>query len=357
MAIDFESLTAKIRAFADDNDRTCAWPESALAAAAEFGVWRWCIATEYGGLGVDSETLLRGYEALGRGHLAIALIVTQRDGAAQLIQACDNGELRSRVLPQYAAGTRFVSVGISQLTTSKAANNKPHMTAAANGDDYAITGKMPWVTAAARCDDIVTGAVLADGRQLLACVPTDIDGLTVNEPMSLMALESSLTTSVACDNAAVTADQLLRPVQQEVLRQRAPTKSLTVASVGIGFAGGLFDAIADFGRGAADVDEHVAQLRERYDELHSRLFDYAARLGDEDFDVPKAEIRAEINDLINRTAIACLTVAKGTGYLASHRAQRLVREAMFFNVWSAPDDVRRMTLGHLTRDAGTVCER
>jgi hypothetical protein len=56
------------------------------------------------------------------------------------------------------------------------------------------------------------------------------------------------------------------------------------------------------------------------------------------------DIRVAVNDCVTRLAMTCLTLSKGSGYLSSHPVQRLVREAMFFLVWSAPTHVQLGTL-------------
>ncbi|MGE3181538.1 MAG: acyl-CoA dehydrogenase family protein [Phycisphaerae bacterium] len=348
MSESLSDLTLALRELADGEDRDPQWPARGIAAAAERGAMRWCISPAYGGIGVDSAALLERYEALGRGSLSIALILTQRDGACQLLEAGENEELKNRLLPSFAAGDAMVTVGISQLTTSTGSGSMPHMSARAACDGYTLHGRMPWVTAAGQCDQIVTGAVLEDGRQLLASVPVTAEGLCVGPPLALLALESSMTARVECDGVLVTEAMLLRPVQHEVLRQRAPTKSLTVAAVGIGFAASLLDEIRTLQPpGDGEFDGMISLLDETYSGLRTRVMDCAAKLDDATFEVPKSEIRAAVNDLINRAAVVCMTLAKGTGYLSSHRAQKLLREAMFFNVWSAPTDVRKLTLTRL----------
>jgi hypothetical protein len=47
-------------------------------------------------------------------------------------------------------------------------------------------------------------------------------------------------------------------------------------------------------------------------------------------------LRAQANALVLRAAQAALTASKGTGFLRSHPAQRWVRQAHFFLVWSCP---------------------
>jgi hypothetical protein len=74
---------------------------------------------------------------------------------------------------------------------------------------------------------------------------------------------------------------------------------------------------------------------------------FAASLLDPAQDVPKTEMRVGVNDLLVRLAAGLLIYSKGSGLLRQRDAQRLVREAMFFLVWSAPEDVRANTLARL----------
>ena len=77
-----------------------------------------------------------------------------------------------------------------------------------------------------------------------------------------------------------------------------------------------------------------------YAEIRRRLYDAAETLDDPTAEIPSMEIRVAVNDLLGRLALSLMTLLKGSGYLTSHPVQRLVREAMFFLVWSAPPSVQ-----------------
>jgi hypothetical protein len=44
-----------------------------------------------------------------------------------------------------------------------------------------------------------------------------------------------------------------------------------------------------------------------------------------------------------------LTASKGAGFVAGHPAERLVRESLFFRVWSCPPAVTDALLCEMTR--------
>src|SRR5437763_762970 len=84
----------------------------------------------------------------------------------------------------------------------------------ANLDEVAATLA---AQAAAEADHVIIGAVLEDGRQVLAAVPGRLPGLHVAPPLELMALEGSLTAEVRCDNVAVERQWLLAGPAERVL--------------------------------------------------------------------------------------------------------------------------------------------
>ena len=50
-------------------------------------------------------------------------------------------------------------------------------------------------------------------------------------------------------------------------------------------------------------------------------------------------LRGDANGLVLRAAQAALTASKGAGFVRGHPAERLVRESLFFLVWSCPQSV------------------
>ena len=50
-------------------------------------------------------------------------------------------------------------------------------------------------------------------------------------------------------------------------------------------------------------------------------------------------LRTHANGLVVRAAQAALAASKGAGFVAGHPAERLVRESLFFLVWSCPPAV------------------
>ena len=88
----------------------------------------------------------------------------------------------------------------------------------------------------------------------------------------------------------------------------------------------------------------MTRCRQRYDCVRERLHRGVRAIESKPEEFSATDIRSYVNDLITRLALVQLTLAKGSGYVRDHRAQRLCREAMFFLVWSAPTILQQRTL-------------
>ncbi len=342
MPQNLDQLTRDLAHHATRYDRLGAWPDDSIAALTAAGAWEWVIPAAFGGQGLDPITHLHAYEAVAAGCMATLLILSNRDGACELIAAGENDALKSELLPKLARNEFMTSIGISQLTTSHQAG-PPALTATIVGDQVRLTGFMPWVTSAEKCQYIVTGAMTTDGRQVLAAVPTDLPGLTIGKPFDLSVMKGTLTTDVRCDDALVEPRFILRGPAEKVLATRSGVKPALVAAAGIGLAGTML-TVAESAAAHTRLSDSIATLRQRHTTLRARIYEFVASAEALTADKTKAAIRVDVNELLAQLSIAVLAVCKGTGLQRDHEAQRLLREAMFFQVWAAPEEVRLGTI-------------
>ncbi len=344
MAHDYRELTTRLAEFAQHADVSGEWPGESIDLLGEFGCWRWMIPAEYDGDGCRPSELVAGYEALSRGCMSTALIFTQHDAAVDLIVTGSNDGLKRRLCPALAAGEQLLTVGLSQLTTSHQGGD-PVMRATWDGRVARFNGLMPWVTSATEADAVVTGGVLPDGQQIAVYVPTDAAGLRVDPAMELAALQATMTAAVHCEDVSVAASDVIRGPVPRVLAIRGTVRPMVVSATGLGLAGAMVSSIEETApRRSPELRPFAEALVDQYKAVHRDLHGAADLLGDPASGGSTAEIRAAVNDLVMRLAIGLMTFAKGSGYLKSHPAQRMAREALFFLVWSAPDAVQVRTL-------------
>jgi alkylation response protein AidB-like acyl-CoA dehydrogenase len=313
------------------------WQSGAFDLLARAGVLAGFIPMADGGTGATEPAILDALVAIASRCLTTALALTQWASGCRIITGGDDAT-RSRWLPALATGTITTTVGIAQLSTSRRHLGAPALAARMAQGVWRLTGLCPWVTGADSVDAIVTGAVRDDGRQLFFIVPTDSPGLAIAPPMRMLALSGSRTSSVTFTNVAPVA--VIEPQATGGVR----TGGLATTALALGST-----------RLALTVLEREAAAREALAPVAEALRAEAAAIATRlrraatDEAENRDHLRADANGLVIRAAQAALTATKGAGFVAGHPAERLVREAHFFLVWSCPQTVAGITLCELSR--------
>ncbi len=333
-------------------DDALVWPAASWEALARAGVLGWNIDQADGGAGFDYLALLKGYEQLAATCLTTCFILSQRESAVRHLKGMSNEELRRNLLTSLVSGTGFVTVGLSQLTTSRQ-HQQPVLTARDLGDKFLLDGTIPWVTGAMQANHIVIGAVTDKNLQFTAALPRTLPGVHVGPPLDLMALRGSLTAEVRLDKVELDRQWLLAgPVEKVLATGKGGAGGLETSCLALGLAGAAIDYLAKEAAQRPDLWESAGNLEQ--DRLKIRqVMHTLARAGGTPETI--ADLRTQANSLVLRASQVALTAAKGAGFLKSHPAQRWARQAMFFLVWSCPRPTTQATLAHLAPAARGEC--
>lgn len=323
-----------------------AWPREQLIALGRSGVYAWFVPQEYGGQGWAEADLLRGLVKLAKACLTTTFILTQRVAAVSRIAHCDNNVLKQQLLPALLTAETFATVGISHLTTSRRHMATPVLQAEALETGYVLNGYSPWVTGADHAQTIVVGATLADEQQLLAAIDTQTPGVAALPPEALVALGASHTGRVEFHDVFVPAERLLQDPMRHVLTQGvARTGGSQTSALAIGLADRALEILEAEAAKRSDLLEPATALRSEWQALMNDMLE----LANNHPVCTNEQLRQRANSLVLRASQAALAASKGAGYVASHPAGRLCREALFFLVWSCPQPV---TSAHLCELAG-----
>tara|TARA_B100000809_G_scaffold231181_1_gene246140 strand:- start:2868 stop:3974 length:1107 start_codon:yes stop_codon:yes gene_type:complete len=335
--------------FKPDADGTPPWPREQLELCGRYGVFEWFLDPAVGGQGWSDVDLVRGYLALSAACLSTTFIITQRTGACRRIAGSGNEFACQQLLPGLVSGETFSTVGLSHLTTSHRHLGRPVLRAEETGDGFLLDGFSPWVTGATRAQSIVVGATLDDDRQVLIAVPTEMEGVEVQPPASLMALSSSHTGRVDFHGVRIGKDWLLAGPAENVMSQAigANPGGLQTSTLAVGLADAALHFLEQEADKRPDLEPPTRTMRGQWQELCDDLL--AGVAGDSG--CTKEEIRSRANNMALNSTQAALAAAKGAGYVNGHDAGRWCREAMFFLVWSCPQPVMN---AHLCQLAGLI---
>jgi alkylation response protein AidB-like acyl-CoA dehydrogenase len=338
MPAELTELCGRLAEAASQLDSSGQWPARQLGWCAEAGVFRWFIPPEYGGLGWSEQQILNGYLSLSRACLTTTFVLTQWNAASRRIVGSSNEQLRRQMLPRMANGELFTTVGISHLSTSRQHVTKPVLRATPQADGgWLLDGYSPWVTGASAADVIVTGATLDDGRQLMCAVDTRRTGVEAERGQSLVALTASCTDKVQFVKVRVDAEHVIAGPMEHVLQSNSGggTGGLQTSTLAVGLSMAAVDLLHQESLRRSDLRSVFQKLKDDTEHLHRVLI----QLTDGNEVMPSFDLRRLANSLALRSTQAALSAAKGAGFVAAHPAGRLAREALFFLVWSCPQNV------------------
>jgi alkylation response protein AidB-like acyl-CoA dehydrogenase len=331
-------LRADLARLAVATDRDGPWRSGAFDRVASSGLLAGFILPEDGGSGATEQALLEALAGVASACLTTALVLTQWASACRLI-ATGSDPLRARLLPRLARGEETTTVGIAQLTTSRRHVGTPALRAVRRGASWSLDGICPWVTGADSSDSIVTGAATDDGTPMFFVVPTTAAGLTIQPPMSMLALSGSRTSSVAFAGVEPLCDIAPAPASP------ARAGGLATTALAIGASRASIALLARESAARPGLASVADRFRDEVDELSGRLGVLAAAGAADPAD--RDALRTAANGLVVRVAQAALTATKGAGFVTGHPAERGVREAMLFLVWSCPQQVATAVLCEL----------
>jgi len=307
-----------------------------MQSLATHGILAAFVPTDCGGTGQAEATLVRALAAVASSCLTTALAASQWAAAVRIIAAAPPA-VRSTLLPPLASGKAFTTVGISQLTTSRQHLGRPALLAEQDPEGWRLDGLCPWVTGADACDTIVTGAA-APGGQLFFVIPATGTGVVVDPPLAMLALTGSRTSVVRL--SAARPAHVIEPPE----RNAARTGGLATTALALGSARAAIEIVAGEAGRRESLGPIADGLRRDLDGLFARL-DAAATDGIAAAD--RDMLRAAATDLVLRAGQAALAASKGAGFVRGHPVERLVRESLFFLVWSCPQAVTDVLLCEL----------
>ena len=305
------------------------WASGAMRVLARAGILARFVPVDCDGTADDEAGLVETLAVTATACLTTALALSQWAAAVRII-AAGPAPVRATLLPGLARGAAFTTVGISQLTTSRRHLGRPALAADRDSGGWRIDGICPWVTGADACDTIVTGAQTTGGGQVFFVVPTAAAGVEIEPPLEMLALSGSRTAVVRL--TGVRPAHVIEPPEHNAPR----TGGLATTALALGSARAAIAVVAS----EATRREPLAPVAERLAAELGRLFERLTQAAHDGLAADdRDQLRTAATELVLRAGQAALTASKGAGFVRGHPAERLVRESLFFVVWSCPPTV------------------
>ncbi len=355
-----EFAQAEIEPHAAQWDREHQFPKELFGKLAELGLMGACVPEEYGGAGADFLSYILMLEEISRADAGVGVTVAVHTSAVTLpILTFGTDEQRSRFVPPLARGE---VIGAFALTETEAGSDAGSLRTKAtpDGDGWTISGTKQFISTArfagtfllfARTDPDTPGA------KGVSAFILDADHIRVTGEEEKLGLNSSVTNSIAVDDAKVERDRLLH---EEGKGFNVAMATLDGGRIGIGAqALGIAQAAYDtarayalerkqFGKRIGEFQAIQWKLADMATEIDAaRLLTYrAAWLKQQGLPHTEAGAKAKLftSEMARRQTGEAIQILGGYGYTKEFPVERYYRDAKITEIYEGTSEIQRLVI-------------
>jgi alkylation response protein AidB-like acyl-CoA dehydrogenase len=364
-----EVATTELRPWAAHWDEKGIFPRRSLDAIREAGLLGLCVPEEFGGRG---ETLLTGcivVEELARACLSSAMAAQPfLNGPWRAVNLLGTPELRERLLPDVAKGTRHFAIAMSEPGAGSAGTDL-RAVLRPDGDGFRLSGVKTWVTGGREATTTIVfcriegsagpygiGAVILDGP---------LAGFGEVEVDPKMGIRGVAECTIRFNDVPIAADDVLlwpetdtKRGAQVLVNQFNPERCGNAAMcTGLGQAAldasvGHLTARRQFGRPLSDFQGLQWKVADMAMDVHvSRMLVWrAAQSAPHGFPEQTETIMAKLHssEMVQRVTNAALQLHGARGYSQRWPLERYFRDGRGLAIGGGTVEIMRNMLGART---------
>lgn len=349
-------------------DRKGELPMDVYAKAFEIGFHIMEIPKEYGGLGLDYQTIYAVNEEIARVDAGFATGLGASSLALKPVLIAGNSE-QKQLFADYITGDKGNGFAAFALTEPNAGSDAAagRTTAVKDGDEYVINGTKCFITNGGLASIYVVFALTDKSKGVKGVsafiVERDRPGVSVGKEEDKMGIRLSNTTDVIFDEVRIPADHLLG---QEGKGFIYAMQTLDLARPAIG-------AIS-VGIMQRAIDEATAYAKTRVTFGKPIIAHQAIAFKLADMEIKKETSRAAVIDAINtyqnggnfskaaaicktygsdcavQVALDAIQILGGYGYSREYPVEKLLRDAKIMQIFEGTNEIQRVVIsGALAR--------
>lgn len=264
-----------------------------------------------------------------------AFLVWCQTACVGYLQKSPNAVVRKQFLNALARGNTLAGTGMSNAVKHLAGIEAIRLKAQRDGDNYRVSGSLPWVSNIDESHLAVVAAQTDDGY-IMFVTPCNAPGVSLHPCPEFSALEGTQTLNIRLNDVLITPEQVVAHPDQFDAYIRRIKPAFVLAQIGMGL--GIIDASLQTIRQSNAVNPDVnAFLDDQHDDLVAELAKVETGVAHlaADADAGTANmldilrLRLSTSELTLRAANSAVLHAGARGYLMRHPAQRRLREAVF----------------------------
>src|SRR5690606_4198386 len=317
-------------------DQEGRYPGEFLRKLGAAGGYAAAVPASDGGLGLGLGAQIDVITEVGRECGSTAFLVWCQTTCIRFLRQSANASTRDRFLPEVLRGELLAGTGMSNTVKHLAGIENIHLKARRDGDDYLVSGSLPWVSNVGEGHLVITAAALEDGAYVMFAVRCDSEGVSLHPCPEFSGLEGTQTLNIRFKDVRIAADGVLAHPEQfgDYLSGVKPGFVLGQVGMGFGIIKGSQRTIRESSVTTAHVNQYLDDQDEALEREAAALQAAAQRLSAQ-VDAGLAKIidvlrlRLAASELTLRAAKSAVLHAGAKGYLMRHPAQRRLREAVF----------------------------
>jgi alkylation response protein AidB-like acyl-CoA dehydrogenase len=290
----------------------------------------------------------------GETCLSTAFLMWCQSACGWYLENSENGALRAEILPRVATGEILGGTALSNPMKFLSGIEPLQLVGTRVPGGYRLRGQLPWVSNLGaghvfglvfRVEDGRAGGPddgradrpddRRDGREVMALVSCDAEGLTLTQGAHFTALEGTRTFALRFDDVFVPEERLLADPAGPYLARIKAGFILMQTGMAIGLVAGCIDIMQRADRSLSHVNCFLDERPEMFEAELAGLRADVHHLGatpwerDPGYLRQVLEARLRAGEMSIRAASAALLHAGARGYLVRAPAQRRLREAYF----------------------------
>ncbi|MGI9334604.1 MAG: acyl-CoA dehydrogenase family protein [Gammaproteobacteria bacterium] len=352
----------KIAPRAAGYDASGEFPQANVDDINALGLNAMFVPEEYGGAHLSYTAYLFCVREISKACAATGIVWATVFHAMKPVIDFGAEELKQRLLPRVAQG----ALASLCITESDAGSDATAMRTRfeLDRDDVRVNGEKIFITNGGVSDFYVVfgkWAKIDDAKGAISAIVVEKDapGFSVGAREDKLGHRASATTALQFDDCRVPVANLLGDPGQglAILLSSLNESRPSVAAHALGIARAAFEDAVDYINERRQSDRRIvdfqgiqfllADLAAELAQAEVWLW-YVARLvdaGDPDFGVAASVAKLRASDLAMRIATEAVQLLGGYGYVKSHRAERLMRDAKITQIWEGTNQIHRQFIG------------
>ena len=365
------ALVADVKNFCDkevkeqckEYDVTGEWPKEIYDKAIELGYQSIEIPEEFGGLGLEGDTVLAMYEEMGKADAGFAITLSASTLALKPVLIAGNDEQKQKCCDILAEGG-FGAFGLTEPNAgSDPGSGKTTAVYDAETDTYVLNGRKCFITNAPIADFYIITALTDKTKGLKGMsaflIYKGTPGLSTTNHENKMGIRCSITSDVVLEDVRIPASQRLGA---EGTGFATAMKTLDLARMFVGcIAVGIAQRALDegveytktrcqFGRPVAKNQALQFKMADMAMEIEAarQLVSHAYRLvcDGRPYGKEAAMAKCYAGDTAVKVASEGIQLFGGYGYSREYPVEKLLRDAKIFQIFEGTNEIQRVVIAN-----------